>query len=224
MTKKRKKKDKGMDSGDFLDYYINNYPAEFARIPAFLIEADKEHTKRLPPTIDKNQSWKVVKGKGLEKVVEYILNLELANTQLELRPVNELMKYLELDFAQYGRHIPDVDLAVFQPSKDRVLAILSVKSSLRERSTHTAYWRFKMHAFAQTRDIKVFLITPNSDNILLKEKAPNKPRAVLENDIDGTYIVHEAGVALDDYVINGTQSRIKLVEQLVPDLLDLANR
>ena len=213
-----------MNAEAFFNYYIENYPAEFVCIPAFLLDADKEHTRRLPAGKDKNQSWKPVKGKGLEKVVEYILNRELANTQLELRPVNELLPYLELDFAQYGRHVPDVDLAVYQPSKDRVLAILSIKSSLRERSTQTAYWRFKMHAFAQTRDIKVFLITPNNDNILRKEKAPNKPRAVLENDIDGTYIVHDAGVTLDAYVIEGTQSRIKLVEQLVPDLLDLANR
>ena len=198
---------------------------EFTDIPKLLEVGRERHANKFPyESKDFEQSWRSVKGRGLERVVEYLLERELAFTGLELRPINSLARHLQLDFAQFGHHIPDVDLAVFQPSKDRVIAILSIKSSLRERATQTAFWRLKMHGSANTRDIRVFLLTPNSDDILRSDRPPTKQRAVLENDIDGTYIVNPPGVSIEEYMYPRTHSRIKLIGKLVPDLLDLANR
>lgn len=199
--------------------------AEFSDIPRLLAVGRERHQQDFPfATKDFEQSWRSVKGRGLEKVVAYLLERELVGTELTLLPIKDLDEYIEIDFAEYGRHLPDVDLAIYQPSKDRIIAILSIKSSLRERATQTAFWRLKMHGFAKTRDVQVYLVTPNSDDILLRKDRPSKQRAVLENDIDGTYIVNSPGVTIEEYLYPRTLSRIKLIGELVPDLQYLANR
>ena len=114
MTKKQNKKDEGMNSEDFRDFFIENYAPEYVNIPAFLVEADKEHTRRLPPDTDKNQSWRSVLGRGLEKVLEHILARQLESLGLELIPIKEAIELVEIDFGQYGTHLPDVDLLVYQ--------------------------------------------------------------------------------------------------------------
>ncbi|MCY4466110.1 MAG: BsaWI family type II restriction enzyme [Chloroflexi bacterium] len=198
---------------------------EFTDIPKLLSVARDRHDYKFPhETKDFEQSWRSVKGKGLERVVGYVLEREIAGLDLELLPLSALDEYIEIDFAEYGRHLPDVDLAIYQPSKDRILAILSIKSSLRERATQTAFWRLKMHGFAKTRDVQVYLVTPNSDDILRSDKPSKKQRAVLENDIDGTYIVNSPGVSIEEYLYPETQSRLKLIGELVPDLQNLALR
>lgn len=214
-----------LSSKDFVPLLKELGGTEFTDIPNLLIVGRERHMIDFPfETKDFEQSWRSVKGKGLERVVEYVLQRELVGLDLELLPLSALDEYIEIDFAEYGRHLPDVDLAIYQPSKDRILAILSIKSSLRERATQTAFWRLKMHGFAKTRDVQVYLVTPNSDDILRRADRPNKQRAVLENDIDGTYIVNSPGVTIEEYLYPRTLSRIKLIGELVPDLQYLANR
>ena len=224
MTRKRNKKDEGMNSEDFRDFFIENYAPEYASISAFLVEADKEHTRRLPPDTDKNQSWRSVLGRGLEKVLEHILARQLESLGLELIPIKEAIELVEIDFGQYGTHLPDVDLLVYQPSRDRILAILSIKNSLRERATQTAYWRLKLRAQSNTKNIKVFLLTPNSDGDLRSDRPPKKNRAVLETDTDAIYVVNKPEFSLADYLYPGVESRIRMIDELADDLAELANR
>ncbi len=218
------KQDEGMDTEEFLLFYIQHYPPDFRNIPEFLVEADKEHTRRLPPDKDKNQSWRSVKGNGLELVVEHILARQLEALDLELIAVKDAEEMVEIDYGEYGTHLPDVDLVVYQPSRDRILAILSIKTSLRERATQTAYWRLKLHAQSSTKNIKVFLLTPNSDDDLRIKRVPKKNRAVLETDIDAIYIINRPEFELDDYIYPGVDSRIRMIDDLAGDLAELADR
>ncbi len=223
MTKKQKK-DKGMCAEGFLKFFIQRYSPEYKNIPAFLVDADKEHTRRLPHGKNKSQSWRSVKGLGLERVLEHILARQLESLSLELISVKEAREKVEIDFGDYGSHLPDVDLIVYQPSRKRILAILSIKSSLRERATQTAYWRLKLHAQSNTKNIRVFLLTPNSDDDLRSNRKPKKNRAVLETDIDAIYVVNRPEFKLADYLYHGVESRIRMIDELADDLAELADR
>ena len=224
MTKKRKKNDKGISAEDLRNIFIERYSPEYNNIPAFLVEADKEHTKHLSSGKNKSQSWNSVKGSTLELVIEYILRKQLEEVNLELIRVGTSHEKINIDFGDYGSHLPDVDLVVYQRSRDRILAILSIKTSLRERIAQTAYWRMKLHAQSNTKNIKVFLLTPNSDNDLRIRRKPKKNRAVIETDIDAIYIVNRPEFELANYLYPGVESRIRMIDELADDLAELADR
>ncbi len=224
MTKKREKKNEGMKAKDFPGFFIQLYPPEYKNIPAFMLDAEKEHGRRLPPGKNVSQSWRNVKGLGLERVIEHILARQLEPLNLDLISVDEARERVEIDFGEYGSHLPDVDLVVYQPSRNRILAILSIKSSLRERATQTAYWRLKLHAQSNTKNIRVFLLTPNSDDDLRSRRKPKKNRAVLETDIDAIYVVNRPEFELANYLYPGVESRIRMIDELADDLAELADR
>lgn len=207
---------------DFVDLYIELGAAHYELIPKLLEIARERHREDFDPEKNFEQSWRSVKGHGLERVIEYILKQQLEAVGLELVHLDEVGDLLKLDFGEYGQHYPDVDLAVYQRSGHKILAILSIKTSLRERATQTAYWRNKIRDFYKTQNVKVFLLTPNSDDILRSNHAPNKQRAILETDIDATYIVNTFNVSLDDYLYKGKDSRIRLINELANDLKELS--
>ncbi len=207
---------------NFVDLYIELGATHYELIPKLLEIARERHREDFSSEKNFEQSWRAVKGRGLEKVIEYILKQQLQAVGLELVHLGDVGDLLKLDFGEYGQHYPDVDLVVYQQSKHRVLAILSIKTSLRERATQTAYWRNKIKDSDKTRNVKVFLLTPNSDDILRSNRASNKQRAILETDIDATYIVNTSNVSLDDYLYKGKESRIRLISELANDLKELS--
>lgn len=105
-----------------------------------------------------------------------------------------------------------------------MLAILSIKASLQERATQTAYWRLTLRDYSPTRNVKVFLLTPNSDDILRNNRQLNKQPAILETDIDAIYIVNTPDRSVSDYLFPGVDSRIRLIDDLVDDLQELSQR
>jgi len=212
---------------DFVDLYIELGAAHYELIPKLLEIARERHREDFDPEKNFEQSWRSVKGRGLERVIEHILKQQLEAVGLELIRLDKgglgkVGDLLKLDFGEYGQHYPDVDLAVYQRSEHKILAILSIKTSLRERATQTAYWRNKIRNFCKTQNVKVFLLTPNSDDILRSNHAPNKQRAILETDIDATYIVNTFNVSIDDYLYQGKESRIRLISELANDLKELS--
>lgn len=103
------------------------------------------------------------------------------------------------------------DIVLYQTNKDnvKILAILSVKNSFRERFTETPYWKLKLLQSPVTSHIKVFMITPdNDDEISFKDK-PKKARIVMEHELDG---LHLAKSHFDQ------SSKIKGIESLLEDL------
>lgn len=216
-----------MTAEEIVDLYVkmnvDSSLTNYELIPDVLRIAREEHKN----TFDRGnfeQSWRSVKGKGLEKVVEYILTQELRRIGLELVQASDkrVNDFLKIDFGDYGSYLPDVDLAVYQPSRSRVLAILSIKTSLRERITQTAYWRNKLRSNEGTRDIKMFFITPDGDDILRSNRKPKKQRAVIEADIDRTYLIKMSEYKLDDYYYSNKSSNIRLINDLAEDLRQLS--
>ncbi|MDI9386055.1 MAG: BsaWI family type II restriction enzyme [Spirochaetota bacterium] len=159
--------------------------------------------------LDHEQSWRAFKGKNLEKLIEYIikdeiekLNLEIINGNILERKttanlpeeLNKVKRNLLIDYGEFGAHLPDVDIILFEPNTSKVIAVISCKVTLRERIAQTGYWKIKLASDEVTEHIKVFFVTPDEDGTLTKLKPIKKARAIVETDLDGSYVLTEATI------------------------------
>ena len=193
-------------------------------ISEVLTEAKEIH-KRYFSGADHEQSWRAFKGKNLEKLIEYILVDEIKKIGLDVVNGNKLertegknlsetlgkvKRNLLIDYGEAGCHLPDVDIIIFNPDTARVVAVLSIKVTLRERIAQTGYWKLKLSQDKNTRHIKVFFVTPDEDGTLTTQKPAKKGRAIVERDLDGGYIMSEAKVQ--------TSEKVKMFDMLISDL------
>ncbi len=121
-------------------------------------------------------------GRALEKIIELLLkdfciknNVKMTNDKiLRAKRINgELDRVKRALLVHFGEYSVLPDIILYQTNKDniKVLAILSVKNSFRERFTETPYWKLKLLQSPITSHIKVFMITPdNDDEISFKDK------------------------------------------------------
>ncbi len=121
-------------------------------------------------------------GRVLEKIIELLLkdfciknNVKMTNDKiLRAKHINgELDRVKRALLVHFGEYSVLPDIILYQTNKDnvKILAILSVKNSFRERFTETPYWKLKLLQSPVTSHIKVFMITPdNDDEISFKDK------------------------------------------------------
>ena len=204
------------------------YGAEtYKHISALLKEAKEIHKKDWlkHPTSnrDHEQSWRAFKGKNLEKLVQYIITDEVE--ELGLRVVNgnqlerstnlskdlsQVKRNLAIDYGEFGLHLPDVDIIIYDPQTCKVLATISSKVTLRERIAQTGYWKFKLLQDEATKHIRVYFITPDEDGTLTFKSPAKKGRAIVEADLNGSYVLTEESIEESD--------KVKLFEHFVDDL------
>jgi hypothetical protein len=164
------------------------------------------------------QSWRKKKGTALEQLVKYALSPSLSEFGLKLAQESDLTAnnkndsfrnlywQVVVDFGIYKKHLPDSDLIVYQTEPTlQALAILSVKSSLRERIAQAAYWKRKLK-------IPYYLITADYDNDFGRDSI-TKSRAIAEADTDGVYVISENPIRTSD--------RVKHFGELIEDLRKL---
>jgi len=175
------------------------------------------------PKGDHEQSWHAFKGKNFEKLIQHIitasieaLGMKVINgNQLERRSRNltqelrQVKRNLAIDYGEFGLYLPDVDIVVYNPQNRRVIALISSKVTLRERIAQTGYWKLKLLEDENTAHIKVYFITPDEDGTLTSAYLPKKGRAIVEIDLDGTYVLTEADLDESD--------RVKLFEHFIED-------
>ncbi|GHR28810.1 hypothetical protein VN0481_04870 [Helicobacter pylori] len=96
----------------------------------------------------------------------------------------ELDKVKRALLVHFGGYSVLPDIVLYQASKDnvKILAVLSVKNSFRERFTETPYWKLKLLQSPITSHIKVFMITPDNDNEISFKDRPKKARIVMEHE------------------------------------------
>lgn len=177
---------------------------------------------------DHEQSWKAFKGKNLEKLIEYIIIDEVHNLGLEVINGNSLertrgknlseqlgkvKRNLLVDFGEFGHHLPDVDIVIYHPTTCKVVAVLSSKVTLRERIAQTGYWKLKLASDQITRHIKVYFITPDEDGTLTTKFPSKKGRAIVEVDLDGSYVLSEATIEESE--------KVKTFDKFIEDLRKL---
>ncbi|MCQ2882242.1 endonuclease [Helicobacter pylori] len=182
----------------------------------------KQNKSKEEASILARQGFVSVIGRALEKIIELLLkdfciknNVKMTNDKtLRAKRINgELDKVKRALLVHFGEYsvLSDRDIILYQTNKDsiKVLAILSVKNSFRERFTETPYWKLKLLQSPVTSHIKVFMITPdNDDEISFKDK-PKKARIVMEHELDGLYL---AKSGFDQ------SPKIKGIENLIEDL------
>jgi type II restriction enzyme len=141
---------------------------------------------------------KVVNGNKLERT-----------TKLS-RELSQVKRNLAIDYGKFGLHLPDVDIVIYNPQNYEVLAAISSKVTLRERIAQTGYWKLKLIQDEATKHIKVYFITPDEDGTLTHKKPAKKGRAIVEVDLDGSYILTEEKIK--------ESNKVKLFEHFIEDL------
>ena len=204
---------------------INTYK----HISELLREAKEFHKhdwlKSPTPNKDHEQSWRAFKGKNLEKLVIYIIKdeveslglkivegntLERTNSNRLSKELSSVKRNLLVDYGQFGSHLPDVDIIIYEPNTYRVFAVISSKVTLRERIAQTGYWKIKLSHDEVTKHIKVFFITPDEDGTLTVKNPAKKGRSIVEVDTDGSYVMSESEVEESD--------KVKMFDKFIEDL------
>ncbi|MEM4257217.1 MAG: BsaWI family type II restriction enzyme [Candidatus Diapherotrites archaeon] len=152
------------------------------------------------------QSWVIYVGDRLETIISYIIepfankygarivrDKEIQRSKLNVE-YDSVRRNLLVHFDKYS-YLPDADLIIYKYNKGeaKVLAVLSVKNSFRERYTETPYWKLKLEQSEITKPIKVFMVTTDRDNEISFIKRPSKARVILEYELDGVYITKNKG-------------------------------
>jgi len=188
----------------------------------------KDWLKNPTPGRDHEQSWRSFKGKNFEKLILYIIKKEVEDLGLKIikgnilertksknlpRELNEVKRKLLIDYGEFGFHLPDVDLIIYEPKSCEIIAVISSKITLRERIAQTGYWKIKLSEDEMTKHIKVFFITPDEDGTLITKHPAKKGRAIVEIDTDGAYVMSDKPIEESD--------KVKTFDKFIPDLKKL---
>ncbi len=165
----------------FLNHKVNDYMKR---------NKSKEETSILA-----RQGFVSAMGRALEKIIELLLkdfcvknNVKMTNDKtLRAKRINgELDRVKRALWVHFGEYsvLPDGDIILYQTNKDsiKILAILSVKNSFRERFTETPYWKLKLLQSPVTSHTKVFMITPDNDDEISFKNKPKKAKIVMEHE------------------------------------------
>ncbi len=213
---------------DFEQFLSNHGDDAYLKISEFL---DKERRRfeeegEYDSETQARQGWVTVVGGALEKIILKIVqefceehNLKITSDKKLKEPktdeLDRVRRNIVVNFGEYSL-LPDGDIVIYCPATFEVMAIVSVKNSFRERYTETPYWKLKLKESNVTRDIRVFMATPDRDGeISFKSgrNGPRKARIVMEYELDGIYL------ARDEFE---SGEKVKSIAELVGDLEKLA--
>ncbi len=198
-------------------------------ISQVLIDAKPLHKKSFTGN-DHEQSWRAFKGKNLEKLIVFIIEEEVKELGLKIVDGNKLERTKEdnlslelsqikrnllIDYGEFGYHLPDVDIIIYNPKNYKVVAVLSSKVTLRERIAQSGYWKLKLSSQQLTKHIKVYFITPDEDGTLTNKKPAKKGRAIVEIDLDGSYVLSETQIQ--------ESNKVKMFDKFIEDLKRMLN-
>jgi type II restriction enzyme len=196
-----------------------------------------ETCKRLHQDKDAEQAWHVFIGNSFQNLVYAILKGYFANLKKKDKTFQNLQILKESEVnkndiivrklaIRYGDHLllPDTDMVIANhtiedPWNSEVLAIVSCKTSLRERIAQACYWKLKLLSCDTTKNVRVFLTTTDNDNdFVLQENrekqfgGKSRNRIIAEYELDGVYILRE------DFANAWESQKVKRYEHIFEDL------
>ncbi|MDL1955779.1 MAG: BsaWI family type II restriction enzyme [Candidatus Desulfofervidus auxilii] len=144
-----------------------------------------------PNQRSQDQAWKTCKGSLYEYAVfKYIQNIVKNDKMLRDKitvMIGEEALILHKDqiaIRNWCDIFPDVDILIIKKKTNSVIAILSCKTSLRERLTETAFWKRELEKRRNMTEIKLVFVTTDKDNELRTETN----RYILLHVVDYTFI------------------------------------
>ncbi|MGC8896220.1 MAG: BsaWI family type II restriction enzyme [Candidatus Bathyarchaeia archaeon] len=183
------------------------------------------------------QSWHKFIGDIFEKklfysiVKGYLTRLKSQNpefksldvfTQSEIESNEIIQRKLAVKYGKYLL-LPDTDMAIVdynfvEPWKSEILAIISCKTSLRERIAQAYYWKLKLLSADVTKNVHVFLATTDNDeDFFISEKkrydGMDRNRIIAEYELDGVYILRE------EFKKEWESNKVKRYEAIFDDLI-----
>lgn len=184
---------------------------------------------------DKNgQKWRNESGTMLELLVVYFLHKEIKRLGFDITTDDDisssdggiLEKVGHNIVLKYGKYyvLPDSDIVIYNPETAEVKAIISCKSSIRERFAQSLYWKVKLSNNERTKNIKMYFVTVdkeyNENKTGFKKpsldiqgnKEPTKPRILLEYEMDGVYVTR--------YMKNESD-KVKMFDKFISDFKGL---
>lgn len=172
------------------------------------------------------QSWNAWKGKNFERLIHFIVENEIQNIGLKSIHGAVLERKKKLTYEEdilrrnvsvrlgEGNYVPDCDLIIYDLNSLNIVAIVSCKTTLRERVAQSGYWSLKLKESQVTKNIRAYFVTVDEDGTLVHAHPMKKGRAICETDLDGTYVLRE----IDE------SEKVKRFEWLIDDLRRIYNR
>lgn len=209
-------------------------------------ELKKEYFK-VKETQNKNaeQSWHSFIGNKFQKLVYntlkgYVKQLkekypddpEIRNlcvlSESDIKKNEVIFRKLAVRYGDYLL-LPDTDIVIAtvdyaRPWNSEILAIVSCKTSLRERIAQACYWKLKLMQSDLTKHINVYLASTDKDKDfdINMEKNPydgrSRNRIIAEYELDGIYIMR------DDFKDEWESEKVKKYEKIVDDLVKLIRK
>ena len=185
------------------------------------------------------QSWNSFIGHRFQGVIHAILKSYVK----KLRDQSQDFKGLEVLTAEeakgdevimrklavkYGDFLllPDVDSAIvwIDPEhrwESTILAIISCKTSLRERIAQACYWKLKLLSSDVQKGIRVFLATADHDDDFSigdggeRFNGKSRDRVISEYELDGVYVLRE------DFRVDWESTKVKRFERIFDDIVQI---
>jgi BsaWI restriction endonuclease type 2 len=180
-------------------------------------------------------SWNSFIGNVFENLVYYVLknyiagiskNKEFENialfTESEIKNNDYLHQKLSIRYGDKERILPDTDMAIvdfypFEQHRSQIVAIISCKTSLRERIAQACYWKLKLISSDATRHVRVFLATSDNDEdfVLRQNGQRSRDRIIAEWELDGIYIIR------GDFKHEWESDKVKHYERVFDDMVKI---
>lgn len=139
----------------------------------------------------RDQAWRTCKGalyeyavlKSIQQIVDG--DNELRRRFIVIAGSNIPSHYREqLVIRNWSEISPDADILVVERASSLVKAIVSCKTSLRERLTETAFWKRELEKSGSTRNIRLIFVTTDKDD----ELRIDSNRYIILHVVDCTFI------------------------------------
>lgn len=141
----------------------------------------------------RNQAWRSCKGELYEYAVFKALNQVISHNKklskkLDILIGDEaLLQHKDkIVIKNWSEIYPDVDILVIEKQTGNVKAIISCKTSLRERLTETAFWKRELERRESTKNVKLLFVTTDKDN----ELKIDTNRYIILHVIDCTFVTN----------------------------------
>jgi len=167
------------------------------------------------------QSWRVWKGNLFEDLIYKLIGFYVENSNIDLAKETDLgkkdseimQKLRDQTLIKYtrGEILPDSDVILYNKQSLKVLAILSCKTSFRDRISMVGYWSLKL----KEKSIKYIFITLDEDEAFSTISSKRKKARLILEDTDGAFILNE-NVKEDSFIKNFSHFK-SFLDNLIKD-------